>query len=167
LSRTETSSSQALNLSVEEVPPTLWSSLPAWLKSSVNCVVDIFGFQQCGRIERSGAGVNDDRKGKDRTTKSPLFFTCMRMVWVSQRHRQLNGDSMDLVSRMQHVAYYTNVLVLHRLAFRKGSGHMPPLRSLAICAGTVVPLETLLAVGCYLRASPGNRDLRIEDSKLL
>jgi hypothetical protein len=80
---------------------------------------------------------------------------------------QLNGDSMDLVFRMQHVAYYTNVLVLHRLAFRKGSGHMPPLRSLAICAGIVVPLETLLAVGCCLRASPGNRDLRIEDSKLL
>ena len=91
----------------------------------------------------------------------------MRMVWVSQRHRQLKGDSMDLVFRMQHVAYYTNVLVLHRLTFRKGSGHMPPVRSLAICAGTVVSLKTLLNVSCCHRASPGNSDLRMEDSKML
>jgi hypothetical protein len=38
-----------------------------------------------------------DGKRKVETIKTcPLSLTCMRMVWVSQRHRQLNGDSMDL-----------------------------------------------------------------------
>jgi hypothetical protein len=96
LSRTETSSSQALNLSVEEVPPTLWSSLQAWLKSSVNCVVDIFGFSSVDVSKGLDLELMMIAKGKIESPRAHSPLTCMRMVWVSQRHRQLNDHSMDL-----------------------------------------------------------------------
>jgi len=52
----ETSSSQALNLSVEEVPPSLWSSLPAWVRSWVNWVDDIFRESLSGMIVAEDPG---------------------------------------------------------------------------------------------------------------
>jgi hypothetical protein len=83
-----------LNLSVEQVPPSLWSSLAAWVKSWVNCVVAIFFSERCDGSERFG--VDNDGKRKDGNTQCECYIVRMALK-VPQRHRQLNGDRVELV----------------------------------------------------------------------
>jgi len=94
----ETSSSQALNLSVEEVPPSLWSSLPAWVRSWVNWVDDIFRESLSGMIvAEDPGGEYDGKRKRQEHFVLPTLPYCAYGYDCHSVTANSNGDCMDLV----------------------------------------------------------------------